>query len=127
MKARAYKVKPMPFLEWLTAFHQQANSLPMPQHRDCSDDDLLPTITRASDPRPGDRFLGLDNATVIEVKSVFPMEEAGLGPGHDRCVEYTDTRHGEHLFNLFIWKFQELAKIAIQAGHTFHPVEDDEE
>lgn len=89
--------------------------------------DQFVTMNRACDPRPGDRFVGLDNTTVIEVKSVFLMEDAGRGPGHDRCVEYTDSRHGQHLFNLFIWKFQELATTAIQAGHTFHAVEDDEE
>lgn len=89
--------------------------------------DAFALIDKASDPRVGDRFIGLDERTVIEIAAVFPMEDAGLGPGHEVCVEYTDSRTGDHLHNLFIWRFRQLAKLTVLGGHTFHAVEDDEE
>lgn len=72
-------------------------------------------INRACDPRVGDRMIGLDGITTITVRAV----EHGL-------VTYQATQDdAEHMMGLDL--YQERITTAIQGGHTFHAVEDDEE
>jgi hypothetical protein len=87
-------------------------------------DDML---HRSQDPHVGDRFIGLDGVTMTEIKAVLPLEDAGLGPGHDRCVHYTNTGTGDHVHETFIGIYMMQARRAVGGGHTFHAVEDDEE
>lgn len=72
-------------------------------------------IARACDPRVGDRFIGLDGITTVEITALI-----------DDCVIHTHSRF-ESPLSMSRQLFIRLAKTAILGGHTFHAVEDDEE
>lgn len=84
-------------------------------------------ITRACDPRVGDRIVGPGSAHVTEVTAIIPLG----GSGHqsadlDACIRYTLTGStGDHA--VFLRQYQWMARVAIECGETFHAVEDDEE
>lgn len=126
MKTKAFKVKPMPFLEEMASFHQRASSIPMPRHRDCSGDDDLDIVKRACNPRVGDRFVDRDGITVIEVHFVRPSKGGFQDQGRKTVVQYSDAKSGHH--EVFIWCFKEIARSALEKHKlTFHAVEDDED
>lgn len=87
-------------------------------------------LDRAYDPRVGDRFIGRDGTSSSTVIAVDPLEgitDADFGPGHSRIISYTTSLTGPRIHQALLCDWETLAANAIEGGHTFHPVEDDEE
>ncbi len=87
----------------------------------------MATEARACDPRVGDRFIGLDEETVIEITAVRDVSALNEVPGTEQVVEFKDSRHATPPPPMFIGYFRTMAANAIKAGHTFHAVEDDQQ
>lgn len=87
----------------------------------------IATETRACDPRVGDRFIGLDEVTVVEITAVRDVSVLNEVPGTEQVVEFKDSRSATPPTPMFIGYFRTMAANALKAGHTFHAVEDDEE
>jgi hypothetical protein len=84
-------------------------------------------VDRACDPRVGDRFVSISGVALSEVIALHEMPDTGLGPGHDSLVQFTHTETGDFIHQLFIGDFRKAAQTAIEGGHQFHAVEDDED
>ncbi len=89
--------------------------------------DLKALIRRASDPRVGDRFIGLDQVTMIEVRGIFPRPREDSPVGMLAIIMFTNTLTGAVLHSHPLWEYVDLVKTTLEGGHTFHAVEDDEE
>lgn len=86
----------------------------------------IATEARACDPRVGDRFIGLDEVTVVEITAVRDVP-GNPTPGTQQVIEYSDNRRTSPTPSMFLGYYQEMVKNTLKGGHTFHAVEDDEE
>lgn len=82
---------------------------------------LEPKITRACDPRVGDRLVELNGAVVIEV-----LKTHTLIPPAVATVSLLDHRH-QTQSDVTLAFYKERVTHALKQGLTFHAVEDDEE
>lgn len=82
---------------------------------------------RACDPRPGDRWIGLDGVTTSEITAVDEMGGGITDPEINQIVSYTHSQTGPRVHQVLIGEYRQLVAAAIKGGHIFHAVEDDEE
>lgn len=97
-----------------------------------SETSLEALIARACDPRVGDRCIGLDGTTIMEVTNVWHLaNEHGsfpdTGDGSHIAVEYRHSSVQDELPACYLFEYRDLIITALQGGHTFHAVEDDED
>jgi hypothetical protein len=76
--------------------------------------------SRACNPLVGDRLIGRDQTTAMEVK------EVSFGEGSEILVKYT-LAGSSQVFTDPLKAYQWMIECALKSGETFHGVEDDDE